>query len=178
MVHKCEAGLWSGTVIWFVGFPQQEEAGYEIKVPLMFPLKLCKVDRIYVKRNQGRTGVRATAVAIQFVWFFNLLQCTQLEVQTVVDFKVIPFIGLNTVWKRLLKQHIIITFSASEENKFLYLKMNFEMLMFPFRGLLHCDLHGNYFSVFICIYGLFSFPKLPLWILFLCYVCFSCLNAL
>lgn len=145
MVHKCEAGMWSGTVIWSVRVPQQEEAGYEIKVPLMFPLKLCKVDRIYVKRNQGRTGVRATG---HCCWYsihavFNLRQCTQLEVQTIVDFKVIPFIGLNTVWKRLLKQHIIITFSASEENKFLYLKINFEMLMHSFRGLLHCDLYRN-----------------------------------
>lgn len=55
------------------------------------------------------------------------------EITNVVVLQDSPFI-LMKLWRRLLKQYIIITFHSGGGNKLPYLNVDFEMLMFLLGG--------------------------------------------
>lgn len=57
------------------------------------------------------------------------------EITNVVVLQDSPFILITTqLWRRLLKQYIIITFHSGGGNKLPYLNVDFEMLMFLLGG--------------------------------------------
>lgn len=153
--------LYSRVVIWnhnvlshvpvAARFPLHEGAGYKIKAPLLCQLQLYKLDRIHMRSIWSTTRVcteedrvfysftlRYKDIKVQFI--LHYLQFDFYLHKTHTNFAALqdnPFIFINTpLRKRLLKQHIIITFQCRGENKLPYLNLNFEMLIFLFRRLL------------------------------------------
>ena len=158
------AGLWSETIICFLMFCQVPTSwGSRRRDQGAAPLPLvtlqsgirsilkCHAPLYLRRRTVSSAAFHCGIKTVHFllsppVWVLSSWDWT--EITNFAALQDNPFILINTpLQKRLLKQHIIITFHRRGGNKFPYLNMNFEMLIFLFRRVLYCDLNRDSFNL-------------------------------